>query len=54
MTEITDLIALFDDESTNFRIAVDGVSEEQARATPTVSALSIGGLLKHVTLNPDP
>ncbi|MEJ9077256.1 MULTISPECIES: DinB family protein [Gordonia] len=50
MTEITDLVALFDDESANFRIAVDGVTEEQARATPTVSALSIGGLLKHVTL----
>src|ERR1700757_2071543 len=26
-----------------------GLSDEQARSTPTVSALSIGGLIKHVT-----
>jgi hypothetical protein len=26
-----------------------GLSDEQARATPTVSALSIGGLIKHAT-----
>jgi uncharacterized damage-inducible protein DinB len=26
-----------------------GLTDEQARATPTVSALSIGGLIKHVT-----
>lgn len=26
-----------------------GLTDDQARATPTVSALSIGGLLKHVT-----
>lgn len=29
---------------------LDGVSDEQARATPTVSALSLLGLLKHKTL----
>jgi uncharacterized damage-inducible protein DinB len=26
-----------------------GLSDEQARSTPTVSALSVGGLIKHVT-----
>jgi uncharacterized damage-inducible protein DinB len=28
----------------------DGLTDEQARSTPTVSALSIGGLIKHVTV----
>jgi uncharacterized damage-inducible protein DinB len=31
------------------RLAAYGLSDEQARATPTVSALSVGGLIKHVT-----
>ena len=30
------------------RIAAHGLTDEQARATPSVSPLSIGGLLKHV------
>jgi len=30
------------------KIAACGLTDEQARLTPTVSALSIGGLLKHV------
>jgi uncharacterized damage-inducible protein DinB len=30
------------------RIAAYGLTDEQARATPTASALSIGGLIKHV------
>ena len=29
--------------------AAQGLTDEQARATPTVSALSVGGLIKHVT-----
>jgi len=29
---------------------VRGLSDDQARLTPTVSALSLGGLIKHVTL----
>lgn len=32
-----------------FVAAAYGLTDEQARATPTVSSLSIGGLLKHVT-----
>jgi uncharacterized damage-inducible protein DinB len=31
-----------------FRHTVSGLSDEQARLTPTVSALSLGGLVKHV------
>ncbi|MBO4207294.1 DinB family protein [Micromonospora echinofusca] len=30
------------------RVTAYGLTEEQARATPTVSALSVGGLIKHV------
>src|SRR5918997_1054793 len=29
--------------------SAEGLTDEQARATPTVSALSVGGLVKHVT-----
>jgi uncharacterized damage-inducible protein DinB len=32
-----------------FRALTFGLTDEQARATPTVSALSIGALVKHVT-----
>jgi hypothetical protein len=29
------------------RLAAHGLTDEQARATPTVSKLSVGGLIKH-------
>src|SRR3954454_15771867 len=32
-----------------YRALAFGLTDEQARATPTVSALSIGALIKHVT-----
>ena len=32
-----------------FRAVAFGLTDEQARLTPTVSALSIGALIKHVT-----
>src|SRR4051794_8760531 len=32
-----------------FRFTVRDLSDEQARLTPTVSSLSLGGLVKHVT-----
>jgi uncharacterized damage-inducible protein DinB len=32
------------------RVEAHGLSDEQARATPTVSSLSVGGLIKHVAL----
>jgi uncharacterized damage-inducible protein DinB len=31
------------------RLAAYGLTDDQARATPTVSSLSVGGLIKHVT-----
>jgi uncharacterized damage-inducible protein DinB len=31
------------------RVAAFGLTDEQARATPTASSLSVGGLIKHVT-----
>ena len=31
------------------RLTAYGLSDAQARATPTVSSLSVGGLIKHVT-----
>jgi uncharacterized damage-inducible protein DinB len=37
-------------QHTAFLAASHGLTDEQARGTPTVSALSIGGLIKHVTL----
>jgi hypothetical protein len=30
------------------RIVAHGLTDDQARATPSVSTLSIGGLIKHV------
>jgi Protein of unknown function (DUF664) len=32
-----------------FRLTVTGLTDEQARLAPTVSTLSLGGLVKHVT-----
>ncbi|WP_438471526.1 mycothiol transferase, partial [Streptomyces asiaticus] len=32
-----------------FLAVAHGLTDEQARSTPSVSALSIGGLIKHVT-----
>jgi uncharacterized damage-inducible protein DinB len=32
------------------RLAAYGLTDEQARATPSASALSVGGLIKHVTV----
>src|SRR4051794_20095744 len=31
------------------KVAAHGLTDGQARATPTVSALSVGGLIKHLT-----
>ena len=32
------------------RVAAHGLTDDQARATPTCSRLSVGGLVKHVAL----
>jgi uncharacterized damage-inducible protein DinB len=42
------LLAFLEQQRDALRITAFGLTEEQARATPSVSALSIGGLIKHV------
>jgi uncharacterized damage-inducible protein DinB len=41
------LLAFLAQQRLVLRIAAHGLSEEQLRATPTVSSLSVGGLIKH-------
>ncbi|MDX6744800.1 DinB family protein [Actinocorallia sp. A-T 12471] len=47
-TERADFLAALDQHRTFLRFAVQGVTDAQARARPTVSELSLGGLVKHV------
>lgn len=47
--EKASLLAFLNQQRHNLRTAAFGLTDEQARSTPTVSALSIGALLKHVT-----
>src|SRR5690242_5867507 len=42
------LLAFLEQQRAALRISAFGLTEEQARATPSVSALSIGGLIKHL------
>ena len=46
--EHTTLLSVLDLHRGFLRHTVDGLSDEQARTTPTVSALSLGGLIVHV------
>ena len=48
-SERDDLVAMLDKHRGLFLLTTQGLTEEQARLTPTVSALSVGGLVKHVT-----
>ncbi|YAL83456.1 DinB family protein [Dermacoccaceae bacterium W4C1] len=48
-TEQDEILAYIDEQISALRATATGLSEEQARQTPTASALSIAGLLKHVT-----
>ena len=48
-TESEALVGFLDQQLDAIRTAAHGLTEEQARATPCRSALSIGGLLKHTT-----
>lgn len=45
--EITGLVNYLDVQLSAIRAAPVGLTEDQARATPTRSALSVGGLVKH-------
>lgn len=47
--EKTSLLAYLFQQHQNLRTTAYGLTDEQARSTPTVSALSVGALLKHVT-----
>jgi uncharacterized damage-inducible protein DinB len=43
------LLAYLAQQRDGLRYAVHGLTDAQAAATPTVSALSLGGLIKHLT-----
>lgn len=43
------LLAFLGQQRQNLRTVAHGLTEDQARSTPTVSALSVGALIKHVT-----
>src|SRR6476620_12489841 len=47
--ERVDLVDVLRKHRDLFRLTVRGLTDEQARLTPTVSSLSLGGLVKHVT-----
>src|SRR4051794_25356164 len=47
--ERADLVDVLRKHRALFRLTVAGLTDEQARLTPTVSTLSLGGLIKHVT-----
>ncbi|MGH3696270.1 MAG: DinB family protein [Pseudonocardiaceae bacterium] len=44
------LLAYLAQQRLLLRLTAHGLTDEQARATPTVSTLSIGGLIKHVSV----
>ena len=46
--EREELVAIIEKQRGLFLVTVRGLSDEQARLTPTVSALSLGGLVKHL------
>jgi hypothetical protein len=47
--ERSDLLETLGKHRQLFRFTVQGLTDEQAAATPTDSALCVGGLIKHVT-----
>lgn len=47
--ERADLLAILEDQRHNFQITLRGLTEEQALARPSVSELTLGGLVKHLT-----
>ena len=49
-TEHAELLETLETHRNFLRTTVDGLTDEQAAATPTVSQLSLGGLIKHVTI----
>jgi uncharacterized damage-inducible protein DinB len=49
ISEHDELLHMLDDQRRVFRIAMRGLSEADARKRVTVSELTLGGLLKHLT-----
>jgi hypothetical protein len=49
-SESAALAAYLREQVVAVRTAAHGLTEEEARLTPTRSALSVGGILKHLTL----
>lgn len=49
LSERDEIVAILAKHRGLFLVTVQGLTDEQARLTPTVSALSLGGLVKHVT-----
>ena len=47
--ERANLLAYLEQQRYGIRLTAFGLTDDQARATPTSSALSVGGLIKHVT-----
>ena len=47
--ERANLLAYLEQQRNGIRLTAFGLTDEQARATPTSSSLSVGGLIKHVT-----
>ena len=47
--ERANLLAFLEQQRNCIRLTAFGLTDEQARATPTVSTLSVGGLIKHAT-----
>src|SRR5690349_7859054 len=50
ITERDTLIAFLRQQRYVLKLAAYGLTDEQAQAAPSVSALSVGGLIKHVAL----
>ena len=48
-TERDEIVAILTKHRDLFLVTVQGLTDDQARLTPTVSALTLGGLVKHVT-----
>jgi hypothetical protein len=47
--ERANLLAYLEQQRNGIRLTAFGLTDNQARATPTSSVLSVGGLIKHVT-----
>src|SRR5215218_9638434 len=52
-TEREALVAYLVQQRDGLKYAAHGLTEEQARARPTVSALSVAGLIKHAATTAD-